>query len=78
MAAALEKKCITLYAFNKVYTRAIGYAPVLYEIRGVEHIDLIPEKWLDCCTDFCMAKHGHCINQISVDEVFYAVKQMMR
>ena len=76
MATAFNIPSVTIYSFLKNGSDWDGSSPTRYGVRGVEHIDLIPEKGLGDCYGSCCIP-SHCVNQITVFEVKEAIEKLM-
>ena len=80
IASAFGKKIVEISAHLQNGNPNGGIAPQRFGAWRVPCITLQPKHGLDQECEragYCKKKYSHCINQISVEEVFDAVKQML-
>ena len=74
--AAASAKCVAIISLSKDGDIFHSDSPQRTAPRGEGHVIIQPEHALDDCVGHCCKPFAHCINQITVEEVCNAVKNI--
>lgn len=77
LASTAGMKCIALISMSKDGDDFHPDSAARTRPFGDGHVILQPEHALDDCIGYCRKPFAHCINQITVDEVFKEVKRIV-
>jgi ADP-heptose:LPS heptosyltransferase len=76
MAAAVGIPCVEISSFPLQGDPTHHHSPSRFGPWGVKSVVLQPTASLPACQGFCSDKRPHCICQVKVSEVVYAIKQL--
>ncbi len=77
IAASVGTPGITIFSHPQSGNASFHNSPERFKPWYSKNVILQPQKAIHPCSDGCISKSAHCINQITVDEVFAAYKKLI-